>query len=158
MRREFLNDEEAVSVAVGFILTFTITVIAFMMVMSSFYGLMDSTEHNVMLEECEIHGNDIALQIINIDAAVNVNSVAGGSISELNHEIDLPDRIAGQYYSIEFSNTTNEITFRSQKSDRVLTRIEYVTKTTDVKPTIIHSAAGEHYMEYNPATNLIEIY
>ena len=95
MKRELLNDEDAVSVAVGFILTFIITVIAFVMVMSSFYNLMDNTEHNVMSEECEIHGNDISLQIINIDASVNITSTAGGSIADLHHELDLPDKIAG---------------------------------------------------------------
>ncbi|MDI3539074.1 MAG: hypothetical protein PWQ52_197, partial [Methanolobus sp.] len=60
---ELARDERAVSLSVGFMLTMTITVITTMILISSFYAMMDRAEHTVMRDEFEIHGNDISLQI-----------------------------------------------------------------------------------------------
>ncbi|MDI3486046.1 MAG: hypothetical protein PWQ50_1266 [Methanolobus sp.] len=64
MIRGFIDDENAVSISVGFILTFTISVLMIVMVLSSFYSLMNDAEQTVMHDEFEIHGNDIAVRIL----------------------------------------------------------------------------------------------
>ena len=158
MKRDILNDENAVSISVGFILTFSITVIAFLMIMQTFYGMLYQAEHTVLREEFEIHGNDIAVQLTNIDTIVNVTLSSGGDIGEIRYDISLPDKIAGSYYSVEFSNLTSEITFNSDDRLETTAKIPYVTQTTTVSSTKIYSAAGEHYLLYNPSTNLIEVY
>lgn len=158
MIKEILKDDSAVSVSMGFILTFTITVLAMVMVMNTFFAMTDNTEHSVMAEQSEIYGNGIALQIMNIDTMANFSSKAGMSPGEIRRDLELPDKIAGQHYSVEFSNTTNEITFSSQKSGDVLTKVEFVNLTTGVESTTIYSAAGEHYLLYNPTTNIIEVH
>ncbi|MBW6470289.1 MAG: hypothetical protein K0A90_03605 [Methanosarcinaceae archaeon] len=158
MKRDILNDDNAVSISIGFILTFTITVIAFLMIMQTFYGMLYQAEHTVLREEFEIHGNDIAVQLTNIDTIVNVSLSSGGSIGEIRYEVSLPDKIAGSYYSVEFSNNTNEIIFGSDDRLETIAKIPYVTQTTTVSSTKIYSAAGEHYLLYNPSTNLIEVY
>ncbi|NOR47636.1 MAG: hypothetical protein GQ533_06275 [Methanosarcinaceae archaeon] len=158
MKRDILNDENAVSISVGFILTFTITVIAFLMIMQTFYGMLYQAEHTVLREEFEIHGNDIAVQLTNIDTIVNVTLSSGGDIGEIRYDVSLPDKIAGSYYSVEFSNLTSEITFNSDDRLETTAKIPYVTQTTTVSSTKIYSAAGEHYLLYNPSTNLIEVY
>ena len=158
MKRDILNDENAVSISVGFILTFTITVIAFLMIMQTFYGMLYQAEHTVLREEFEIHGNDIAIQLTNIDTIVNVTLSSGGSIGEIRYDVSLPDKIAGSYYSVDFSNVTSEIIFESDDRLETTAKIPYVTQTTTVSSTKIYSAAGEHYLLYNPSTNLIEVY
>lgn len=158
MKRDILNDESAVSISVGFILTFSITVIAFLMIMQTFYGMLYQAEHTVLREEFEIHGNDIAVQLTNIDTIVNVTLSSGGDIGEIRYDVSLPDKIAGSYYSVEFSNLTSEITFNSDDRLETTAKIPYITQTTTVSSTKIYSAAGEHYLLYNPSTNLIEVY
>lgn len=158
MKRDILNDENAVSISVGFILTFSITVIAFLMIMQTFYGMLYQAEHTVLREEFEIHGNDIAVQLTNIDTIVNVTLSSGGDIGEIRYDVSLPDKIAGSYYSVEFSNLTSEITFNSDDRLETTAKIPYITQTTTVSSTKIYSAAGEHYLLYNPSTNLIEVY
>ncbi len=158
MKRDILNDESAVSISVGFILTFSITVIAFLMIMQTFYGMLYQAEHTVLREEFEIHGNDIAVQLTNIDTIVNVTLSSGGDIGEIRYDVSLPDKIAGSYYSVEFSNLTSEIRFNSDDRLETTAKIPYITHTTTVSSTKIYSAAGEHYLLYNPSTNLIEVY
>ena len=158
MKRDILNDESAVSISVGFILTFSITVIAFLMIMQTFYGMLYQAEHTVLREEFEIHGNDIAVQLTNIDTIVNVTLSSGGDIGEIRYYVSLPDKIAGSYYSVEFSNLTSEIIFNSDDRLETTAKIPYITQTTTVSSTKIYSAAGEHYLLYNPSTNLIEVY
>lgn len=158
MKRDILNDESAVSISVGFILTFSITVIAFLMIMQTFYGMLYQAEHAVLREEFEIHGNDIAIQLTNIDTIVNVTLSSGGDIGEIRYDVTLPDRIAGSYYSVEFSNLTGEIIFNSDDRLETTAKIPYVTRTTVVSSAKVYSAAGEHYLLYNPSTNLIEVY
>ena len=158
MKRDILNDENAVSISIGFILTFTITVIAFLMIMQTFYGMLYQAEHTVLREEFEIHGNDIAVQLTNIDTIVNGTLNSGGNIGTIRYDVSLPDKIAGSYYSVEFSNLTNEIIFNSDDRLETTAKIPYVTQTTTVSSTTIYSAAGEHYLLYNPSTNLIEVY
>ena len=158
MKRDILNDDNAVSISIGFILTFSITVIAFLMIMQTFYGMLYQAEHTVLREEFEIHGNDIAVQLTNIDTIVNVTLSSGGDIGEIRYDVSLPDKIAGSYYSVEFSNDTNEIIFGSDDRLETVAKIPYVTQTTTVSSTKIYSATGNHYLSYNPSTNLIEVY
>ena len=158
MKRNILNDENAVSISIGFILTFTITVIAFLMIMQTFYVMLYQAEHTVLREEFEIHGSDIAVQLTNIDTIVNVTLSSGGSVGEIRYDISLPDKIAGSYYSVEFSNQTGEIIFDSDDRLETIVKVPYVTQTTNVESTTIYSAAGEHYLSYNSSTNLIEVY
>ena len=160
MKRDIINDENAVSISIGFILTFSITVIAFLMIMQTFYGMLYQAEHTVLREEFEIHGNDIAVQLTNIDTIVNVTLSSGGSIGEIRYDVSLPDKIAGSYYSLEFINRSSgsEMIFGSDDRLETIVKIPYVTQTTDVVSTTIYSAAGKHYLSYNSSTNLIEVY
>ena len=160
MKRDIINDENAVSISIGFILTFSITVIAFIMIMNTFYGMIYQAEHTVLREEFEIHGNDIAVQLTNIDAIVNTTLSSGGSIDEIRYGISLPDKIAGSYFSVEFTNGSSgsEMIFGSDDRLETIAKIPYSTPTTDVTSTTIYSAAGEHYLLYNSSTNSIEVH
>ncbi|TFH44435.1 MAG: hypothetical protein E4G94_03860 [ANME-2 cluster archaeon] len=158
MKRDLLNDENSVSISIGFILTFGITVIAFIMIMNSFYSMMGQAEHTVMREEFEILGNDISVQLTNVDTIVGNTSNAGSNTQEIRYDLSLPDKVAGQYYSIGFSNQSREIIFCSHEKSETTVKIPYATRTVDVASTTIYSAAGSHYLLYSPATNIIEVH
>ena len=78
--RGFIHDDRAVSMSVGFILTFTITVICMSLLIGSFFTMLDRAGQTAMRDEFEIHGNEIALQITNMDTAVQIMQTSGGKI------------------------------------------------------------------------------
>lgn len=154
MIKRFLKDDSAVSVSVGSILIFSISVLAFIMVMNSFFSMMDQTEETVTREEFETYGNDIALQLINVDTIISNTGKYG--VNSLKYEFTIPDKVAGEYYSVNFSNKSNEITFKSQNQVKV--KVPYSVCNTQVETTTIYSSSTNHYFFYNSSKNLIEVH
>lgn len=157
MMRQLIDDEKAVSVSVGFVLTLSITVITMVVVISSFYTMMDRAEQTVMRDEFEIHGNDMALQISNIDTAVQITRNAGGEVGSFFFILPLPDEIAGQQYSVELSNQTNEIIFESHGKDATRIKVPYKVHETEVESVKLFSGSNEFILYYDPASNMIKI-
>ena len=155
--RRLANDENAVSISIGFILTFSITVLILVIILTSFYSLMDQAEQTVMRDEFEIHGSDLAVKITTIDTMAGTAMRSGADIGEIRYELSLPDKIAGKQYSIEFSNTTNEIIFSSEERDETKVKIPFSTDDTTLLSTTIYSSTGEYQISYNPSANTIEI-
>ncbi|WP_135613005.1 hypothetical protein [Methanococcoides sp. AM1] len=156
--KQIFHDNEAVATSVGFILTFSITVITFILVMNASYDMMDQAEQTVMREEFEIHGNNIALQLTEIETMVNITSNAGGEIDEIKYEMLLPLKVASDYYSVEFSNQTNEMIFESHGRDETRVKIPYELRNIQLMSTNISSASENHYMIYNSTSNMVEIH
>ncbi|WP_406655728.1 hypothetical protein V7O62_08025 [Methanolobus sp. ZRKC2] len=155
--RTLAKDENAVSLSIGFILTFSITVLVLVIILTSFYSLMNQAEQTVMRDEFEIHGNDIAVKITTIDTMAGTAIRSGSSVGEIRYEISLPDKIAGKEYSIEFSNATNEMIFSSEERDDTRVKIPFSTEDTTLLSTTLYSSKGEYRINYNPAANTIEI-
>ncbi|WP_406655742.1 hypothetical protein V7O62_08090 [Methanolobus sp. ZRKC2] len=157
MIRQFKDDERAISVSVGFVLTLAITVITMVVVISSFYDMIDRAEHTIMRDEFEIHGNDMALQISNIDTAVQITKNAGGEVGSFFFELPLPDEIAGQQYSMEISNQTSEIIFESHGKYATRVKVPYKVHETEVASVKLFSGSDDFILYYDPDTNMIEI-
>jgi FlaG/FlaF family flagellin (archaellin) len=157
MKKRITDDENAVSISVGTVLMLSITVITLVVVIGSFYTMMDRHEHAVTRDQFEIHGNDMALQISNIDTAVQITNNYGGKAENISYHFSLPPTIARHQYSIELSNSTREIIFRSQSGPGTEVKVTYVTSTTDVASNKIYS--GQDYFElyYDANSNLIGI-
>ncbi|WMW26208.1 hypothetical protein RE474_05715 [Methanolobus sediminis] len=155
--RSLREDDSAVSITVGFILTFSITVIILVTILSSFYSLMNTAEQTVMREEFEIHANDIAVRIATIDTMIGTASHSGSEVDELKYEISLPERIAGKTYSIEFDNSTKDIVFISQDRKETRIKVPYYTENTIVYSTTLQSSKGEYTIEYDPDINAMII-
>ncbi|AFV23734.1 hypothetical protein Mpsy_1527 [Methanolobus psychrophilus R15] len=155
--RELAGDEKAVSVPIGFILTFTISVLVMVVVLTSFYSLIGQAEQTVMRDEFEIHGSDIAARITAIDTTVGIAREAGASIEGIGYRLSLPDRIAGKEYSVEFSNLTDDIIIMSEGRYETRVMVPYSTEDTNVTPTILYSSKGEYLIDYNSLTNTIDI-
>ncbi|WMW26214.1 hypothetical protein RE474_05745 [Methanolobus sediminis] len=154
----FREDEKAVSISVGFVLTLSITVITMMVVISSFYTMMDRAEQTIMRDEFEIHGNDMALQLSNIDTAVQITRNAGGDVGSFYFKLSLPDEIAGQQYSMEISNQTNEIIFESHGKDATRVKVPYQVQEVEVASVKLFSGSNEFVLNYDPSSNMIEVY
>ena len=156
--KQLYTDSKAVSTSTGFILTFVITIITFILVMQSSYGLMDQAEHTVMREEFEIHGNNIALQLTKIDTMVGLVNNGGGEIIDHRSELMIPIRIANEYYYVEFSNQTREIIFESNERSETRVQVAFDIENTNIMSTTLSSASGDHFLLYNSTSNVIEIY
>ncbi|TQD28250.1 hypothetical protein [Methanolobus vulcani] len=154
----FKDDERAVSISVGFILTLSITLITMMVVISSFYTMMDRAEQTIMRDEFEIHGNDIALQLSNIDTAVQITKSAGGEVGSFDFKLLLPTEIAGQQYSMEISNQTKEIIFESHGKDATRVKVPYQVHEIEVTSVKLFSGSNDFVLHYDPASNMIEVY
>lgn len=152
-----LKDEAAVSISVGFILTFVISVVALVTVLTAFYTLMDRAEQTVMRSEFEIHGNDLSMQISSIDVLVAVMNNSGAYIEVLEYEFNLPDKIAGEHYSVSVLNSSREIMLQSRDKAETKVMIPYSTKNIVIIESTIFSEAGRHYMRYDPMHRTLEI-
>jgi hypothetical protein len=119
--------------------------------------MMDRHERSVARDQFEIHGNDLALQISNIDTAVQITNNYGGKAENISYQFSLPAAIARHQYSIELSNSTREIIFRSESGPETEVKITYVTSTSSVASNKVYS--GQDYFElyYDANSNLIGI-
>jgi len=155
--RRLVNDEKAVSLSIGFILTFSITVLMLVIILTSFYSLMDRAEQTVMRDEFEIHGSDLAVKITTIDTMAGTAISSGATVGEIRYDVSLPERIAGKHYTIELSNATNEIIISSEERDETRVKVPFSTNDTTVLSTTLHSPKGEFRIVYYPDTNTIEM-
>lgn len=158
MIKKFINDEKAVSISVSTMLLFSITVITLIVVISSFYTMMDREGYMVTRNQFEIHGNDLALQISNIDTAVQVTKDQGGTVENISYSFSLPPTIADHQYSIEFANSSNEIIFESQGKTESVVRVTYVTTEVEVSSMKMYSGPDKFEFYYNSTSNMIEVH
>ncbi len=154
---KLLKDEAAVSVSIGFILTFVISVVALVTVLTAFYTLMDRAEQTVMRSEFEIHGNDISMQISSIDTLVAVINNSGAYIGLLEYDLDLPDQISGEHYSVSIVNSSHEIVLQSRDKAETKVMVPYSTQNMRVIESTVFSEVGMHYMVYDPIHRTLEI-
>jgi FlaG/FlaF family flagellin (archaellin) len=157
MIKRIIDDDNAVSISVGTVLMLSITVITLVVVIGSFYTMMDRHEQGVTRDQFEIHGNDLALQISNIDTAVQVTNNYGGKAENISYQFSLPPTIARHEYSIEFSNSTREIVFKSEGGPETEVKVTYVTSTTGIASNKVYSGQDHFELYYNANSNLIEI-
>ena len=154
---KLLKDEAAVSVSIGFILTFVISVVALVTVLTAFYTLMDRAEQTVMRSEFEIHGNDISMQISSIDTLLAFMNNSGAHIGLLEYDLNLPDQIAGEHYSVSIVNSSHEIVLQSRDKAETKVMVPYSAQNMRVIESTIFSEAGTHYMIYDPIHRTLEI-
>ncbi len=153
----FIHDERAVSISVGFILTFTITVICMSVLIGSFFTMLDRARETAMRDEFEIHGNEIALQISNMDTAVQIMQTSGGKIRSIDYKLIMPDKIADKQYSVKISNQTSEIIFESEGRHETRVKVPYVALNTNVASGIVYSNSDNFRLYYDQDSNMIRI-
>jgi FlaG/FlaF family flagellin (archaellin) len=152
--KSIIKNEEAVSVSVGFILMFAVTVIVFTGVMVSFYSLSGNIEKSAMEESFKIVGSGLANKITTVDTLVNVSASFGATVESIEYEFRLPDNIAGKTYSINVTNTTHEIILEADNGALVGSPFSVSNNFTERK---FYGGAEDYIITYNKNNNNIFI-
>ncbi len=155
--RRLIHDERAVAMSVGFILTFTITIICMSVLIASFFTMLNRAEETAMRDEFEVHGSEIALQIANMDTMVHIMQISGGKIENIHYKLAMPDKIADKQYYIEISNQTSEIIFESEGRYETRVKVPYVSLNTNVSSGIMYSSSDDLRLYYDEDLNIIRI-
>lgn len=152
--KNILENDDAVSVSIGFILMFAITVLMFTAVILSFYSLSQNSEKTAMGESFRIVGSGVAAKITSVDMLVNITKSYGGSINLLEYEFSIPDSMASKSYFVNVTRSPQEIIIESENGAKTVS--PYVL-TTNITQRILYSG-GENYMiKYNVSGDNIEI-
>ncbi len=152
--RKLYKNDEAVSISIGFILMFAVTVLVFSALIISFYSLSRDTEKSAMQESFKIMGSGLAIKITSVDMLINITNSYGGTINSLEYEIAIPESIAGKSYTINITGSPNRIIMESDNGAKVTVPINISTNFT---PQRIYSGAEIYMFYYNNTGNSIDI-
>jgi hypothetical protein len=151
---KIIKNDDAVSISVGFMLMFAVTVIIFSTVIISFYTLSQQSEKSAMLESFRIMGSGLAAEITTVDTLVNISSGNGGTVNTLEYSFTLPASIAGKSYTVNVTNSTYRIILESDNGARIVVPFNISTNLTG---KMIYSGAEDYVLKYDTTSNSIVI-
>ncbi len=151
---KLLKNEDAVSISVGFILMFAITVIVFTALIISFYTLSQYSEKSAMRESFKILGGGLANKIATVDTLINITNSYGGSVNTLEYEFVMPQSVSSKSYNINITNSTNQITFESDSGAKAVSPFNSSNNFISQK---IYSGAGNYKLKFDKSSNSIYI-
>jgi hypothetical protein len=153
-KRRFVENEDAVSITVGFILMLSITVLVFVMIILSFYTLTQRSEKTATQASFDTLGSELSVRITTIDTLVNITNSYGGWVNTLEYDFSVPATIALEDYSINVTNsTTKQIILQSDNGAKA--SIPFDT-STNITQTTIYSSAQDYKFNYSNSTITIE--
>jgi hypothetical protein len=154
MRPEnMIRNEDAVSISLGFILMFSITVVVFCSVVLSFYTLSQNSEKAAMQSSFEILGSELAVRITTMDTLVSISNSYGGTVNSLEYDFSIPASIADEGYSVNITNT-KQIILKADNGAQ--TWIPFNTSSNITNKTI-YSSAQDYKFIYNVTSTNITI-
>ncbi|MBE0522613.1 MAG: hypothetical protein IBX39_10170 [Candidatus Methanoperedenaceae archaeon] len=148
-----LKDENAVSISLGFILMFSITVIVFSIVVLSFYSLTQDMKKDAMLESYSMLGSRLSIKMTIFDTILNTANSYGGTVNSLEYEFTAPAVIAAEVYTINITNATNEVIVESDLA-RTVSPFNISSEFNGRK---LYSGAENYKFTYDAAGNTINI-
>lgn len=154
MKRRFIQNEEAISISVGAMLTFSISVLVFVAVILSFYTLSNSSENKAMQGSFDILGSGLAVKITTMDTLVNISNSYGGMVNTLEYEFSVPATIANEGYSINVTNSTKQVIIKADNGAIAFTPFN---TSSNIVGTTIDSGAQDYKFIYNSTGNTINI-
>lgn len=153
--KNLIKNEDAVSISLGFILTFSISVLIFVAIILSFYALSDSSEKTAMRGSFDILGSGLAVKITIVDTLVNItnnpNGPYGGTVNQLEYEFSVPESIANEGYSVDVNNSKQ---VKIQADNGAVSWIPFNT-STNISTVPVYSNA--QYYKFNYSSNNITI-
>lgn len=152
--RGMLKNEDAVSISIGFILMFSITVIIFLATIISFYNLSHSNEKIVMGATFKIIGAGLATTITTVDTLTNIINSYGGTVNSLEYEFSMPASVADKSYSVNLTNSTYQIIIQSGNGAITFTTLNISTNFNAVH---IYSGAENYKITYDKPSNSLNI-
>lgn len=158
IKRKFIQNEDAVSISLGFILTFSISVLVFVAVILSFYTLTDSSEKTAMRGSFDIMGSELGVKITIVDTLINItnnpNGPYGGTVNNLEYEFSVPASIANEGYSVNVTNSSKQVTI--QADNGAISWTPFNT-SSGITPTTFYSNSQYYEFNYNNNINSINI-
>ncbi|VVB93456.1 Uncharacterised protein [uncultured archaeon] len=112
--KNFLKNEDAVSITVGFILILFITILVFSATILSFYTLTLHSQQAAMRESFDILGSGFVARVTSMDTLVNITRSNGGTVNQVEYDFSIPATIANEGYGI---NITKERIFLDAEND-----------------------------------------
>lgn len=151
------NDDNAVSVSVSFIITFSIVVFVSIAITGTFYQIEDKSKYITAREQMLTCGNDLSNKISEVDHIVKNTRDNGGTLKSINTSYDLPDKITNERYKIKILPSEEKLIFETLSSSHKMV-VPYHTNTINLTQKIIYSDSEEHYLYYNKTTNEVVIH
>ena len=152
--RNLLQDEKAVSISIGFILMFSVTMLVFTSTVLSFYSLTLSTEKSAMQVSFRMIGSELAARITTVDTLVNITDSYGGTVNSLEYEMSVPDSIAGKTYTANITSPVYEIVMEADNVARIVVPF---TMSTGISQRKIYSGTENFRLIYNRTTSTVGI-
>ncbi len=152
--KNLLKNDEAVSISIGFILMFSVTVIIFTATIISFYSLSQSNERNAMGATFRIIGSGLAARINTADVLVNITNSYGGTVNAMEYEFPMPASVAGRSYAVNITNSPSEIIIQSDNGAITYSPFNVSTNLTPVR---IYSGAENYKLTYNKSISSLNI-
>lgn len=152
--RNFLKNEEAVSISIGFMLMTAISVIVFVSLVLSFYSVLQNTEKSVMQKDFSIIGVSLSEKINTVDIISNSIISLGGDSSSIEYEFSLPASIAGKTYTLNLTASPSQIIMESDNGARTVSPFNITSNIEGIK---IYSGAENYKLIYNKNNNSITI-
>ncbi len=140
-----LKDDSAVSISIGFILMFAVTVIIFTATIISFYSLTKSSEKSAQDTTFKIIGAGLATKITTVDILVNITNSYGGNMTSLEYEVTMPASVAGKSYSVNITNSTYQIIIQSDNGALTYSPFNISNNFTAIQ---IYSGAENYKLVY----------
>ncbi len=144
--KNFLKNEDAVSITVGFILTLSITVLVFSGIVLAFYVLTQQSEEATMSDSFDILGSGLAVRLTTMDTLINVSNSYGGRVNTLEYDFSIPASIAHEDYSVNITNSPKQIILESDNGAK--TWVPFNTSYNIMQATI-YSSAQDYKFIYN---------
>ncbi len=151
-RRKLIQNEEAVSITLGFMLMFSVTVLVFSIIILSFYTLTVQSERVAMRESFDVLGSGLAIRITTFDTLINITNDMDGTVNTLEYDFSIPASIANEVYSVNI--TKNKIIIDSEIEATAW--IPFNT-STGIEEKTIYSNAMDYTITFNKTSNRIEI-
>ncbi len=152
--KNLLKNDEAVSISVGFILMFAVTVIIFTATIISFYSLSQSDERTAMYATFKIMGAGLAARINTADVLVNITNSYGGTVNTLEYEFPMPASVAGRSYAVNVTGSPSEIIIQSDNGAITYSPFNVSTNFT---PIHIYSGAENYKITYNKSISRLSV-
>ncbi|KCZ71767.1 hypothetical protein ANME2D_01822 [Candidatus Methanoperedens nitroreducens] len=152
--KDLFKNNDAVSISVGFILMFAVTVLIFSATILSFYTLSQQSEKAAMRESFRTMGSGLAVKITMVDTLASVINSYGGTVNTLEYEFSAPASVADKSYTVNITGPTQEIIMESDNGVRIVAPFNTSTSFTGIK---IYSGAVDYVLKYDRSSNSLNI-
>ncbi|MCZ7402957.1 MAG: hypothetical protein O8C61_12110 [Candidatus Methanoperedens sp.] len=154
--RNLIKDDNAVSISIGYILMFAITVIVISVTIISFYSLTNSNEKAAMTATFRLIGAGLSNKITTVDTMVNITNSYGGTVNSLEYEFPMSASVADRSYTVNITNSPYQIILQSDNGAMTTSSFNISTNFTPIQ---IYSGAENYKISYNKSgssLNLVE--